>query len=71
MSTKQTIKSHVKNVVGVQVVDFVSQMDKDVLLEVYTPTCGYCKKLRSTYDIVGRAVAADERIVVGSFSDSS
>ena len=50
--------------VGSTLIDVVSQEDKDVLLELYAPWCGHCKKLRPTYDILGRAVASDPRIVV-------
>ena len=55
---------HVVQAVGTTVVDIVSEPGKDVLLELYAPWCAHCKKLRSTYDILGRAVAAESRIVI-------
>lgn len=57
-------KSPVKKAVGSTVLSIVSEPEKDVLLELYAPWCAHCKKLRSTYDILGRAVEADSRIVV-------
>lgn len=50
--------------VGSNVVDLVSQPDKDVLLEIYSPNCVHCMRLRPTYDILGRAVQGDSRIVI-------
>lgn len=44
--------------------DVLNQEGKDVLLELYAPWCNHCKKLRPTYDILGRAVAAESRIVI-------
>jgi thiol-disulfide isomerase/thioredoxin len=50
--------------VGSNVIELVSLPDKDVLLEVYSPTCVHCMRLRPTYDILGRAVQGDSRIVI-------
>lgn len=50
--------------VGSSVVDLVSQEEKDVLLVVYTPWCQNCRGLLPTYDILGRAVQGEERIIV-------
>lgn len=50
--------------VGSNVIALVSQVDKDVLLEVYSPNCVHCMRLRPTYDILGRAVQGDVRIVI-------
>ena len=50
--------------VGSSVIALVSQLDKDVLLEVYSPNCLHCMRLRPTYDILGRAVQGDTRIVI-------
>lgn len=50
--------------VGSNVIELVSQVDKDVLLEVYSPNCVHCMRLRPAYDILGRAVQGDSRIVI-------
>ena len=50
--------------VGSNVIALVSQEDKDVLLEVYSPNCVHCLRLRPTYDILARAVQGDSRIVI-------
>lgn len=50
--------------VGSNVIELVSLPDKDVLLEVYSPNCVHCMRLRPTYDILGRAVQGDSRIVI-------
>lgn len=54
----------VTQAVGSNVIDLVSQQNKDVLLEVYSPNCVHCMRLRPTYDILGRAVQGDTRIII-------
>ena len=62
---KQTGKAKsVIQAVGSNIIDLVSQVDKDVLVEVYSPNCVHCMRLRPTYDILGRAVQGDDRIVI-------
>lgn len=58
-------------VVGNNVIDIVSQTDKDVLLEIYAPWCTHCKKLRSTLDILGRAVLAEDKILIAKIDGTA
>lgn len=46
----------VKVVVGKNLEEMVFTADKDVLLEVYAPWCGHCKKLEPEYLKVGKKV---------------
>jgi thiol-disulfide isomerase/thioredoxin len=57
-------KGPVVTAVGSNLLSVVGEEGKDVLLEVYAPWCAHCKKLRPTYDILGRAVQAESRIVI-------
>eukprot|EP00596_Hydrurales_sp_CCMP1899_P010056 CAMPEP_0119038502 /NCGR_PEP_ID=MMETSP1177-20130426/7464_1 /TAXON_ID=2985 /ORGANISM="Ochromonas sp, Strain CCMP1899" /LENGTH=571 /DNA_ID=CAMNT_0007001167 /DNA_START=151 /DNA_END=1863 /DNA_ORIENTATION=- len=61
----------VKQAVGSNVIALVSQVDKDVLLEVYSPNCAHCKRLRPTYDILGRAVQGDNRVVIAKIDGTA
>lgn len=61
----------VLQVVGSNVISIVSQPDTDVLLEVYAPWCAHCKQLRATFDILGRAVQADSRIVIAKIDGTA
>lgn len=68
---RQADKGPVVRAVGANVVDIVSELEKDVLLEVYAPWCAHCKKLMPTYDILGRAVQAEDRIVIAKIDHSA
>lgn len=57
--------------VGTNVVQLVSDETRDVLLEVYAPWCAHCKKLRSTYEILGKAVEAEERITIAKIDGTA
>jgi thiol-disulfide isomerase/thioredoxin len=57
--------------VGNDVIELVSQEDRDVLLEVYAPWCAHCKKLMPTYDILARAVQAEPRIVIAKIDGTA
>jgi protein disulfide-isomerase/protein disulfide-isomerase A1 len=49
-------KEPVKTVVGKNLEEVVFNADKDVLLEIYAPWCGHCKKLEPEYTKVGKKV---------------
>ncbi len=57
-------KGPVFRAVGKTVIDMVSREDKDVLLAVFAPWCQQCKKVLPTYDLLGRAVQGESRIVI-------
>lgn len=51
-------------VVGDSFNDIVLDEAKDVLLEVYAPWCGHCKKLAPAWDQLGEEFSGDANIVV-------
>mmetsp|Transcript_14561 Transcript_14561/g.37029 ORF Transcript_14561/g.37029 Transcript_14561/m.37029 type:complete len:480 (-) Transcript_14561:431-1870(-) len=50
----------VKYAVGSTLKNLVFTPDKDVLLEVYAPWCGHCKKLEPEFIKLGKKIKADE-----------
>jgi len=67
----------VKVIVGSTLQEKVFTADKDVLLEVYAPWCGHCKKLEPEYVKVGKKVEREgfaDKIVIakmdGTLNDS-
>lgn len=64
-------KSTVVKLVGTNVVNAVSSEDKDVLLEVYAPWCAHCKKLAPTFDILGKAVQGEQRILLAKIDGTN
>lgn len=67
-SSSITTSSTIVTAVGINVIDLVSSLDKDVLLVAYTPWCSNCKKLLPTYDILGKAVQGEPRIVIAKIN---
>jgi thiol-disulfide isomerase/thioredoxin len=57
--------------VGSNVVKTVSQRGKDVLLVVFAPWCTHCKDLLPTYEILGRAVQGESRIVIAKINGAA
>lgn len=57
--------------VGKTVLDIVREESKDVLLAVFAPWCQQCKKLLPTYDLLGRAVQGESRIVIAKIDGIS
>jgi protein disulfide-isomerase/protein disulfide-isomerase A1 len=49
----------VQVIVGKNLEEKVFQKEKDVLLEIYAPWCGHCKKLEPDYIKVGKKVAKE------------
>jgi thiol-disulfide isomerase/thioredoxin len=64
---------YVKKSVGKNILDVVSQENKDVLVLIYTPFCDRCKKILPTFDLLGRALQGDSRLALykidGSLND--
>ena len=50
----------VKVVTGKLLEEMVFHKEKDVLLEIYAPWCGHCKKLEPEYEKVGKKVIKEE-----------
>jgi len=58
-------------IVGKSFNDIVLDETKDVLLEVYAPWCGHCKKLEPTWHALGKAFASDANIVVAKMDGTT
>lgn len=56
--------ANVKVVVGNSFTDVVLNSGKDVLLEIYAPWCGHCKKLEPIYEELGRQLKKYSSIIV-------
>jgi len=54
----------VKIVVGENFNDLVLDPKKDVLLEMYAPWCGHCKKLAPIYDELAKSLEGVENLVI-------
>ena len=67
----ETNSEPVKVIVGNSFDDLVINNDKWVLLEVYAPWCGHCKKLAPIYDELALKLAAHEDIVVAKMDGTT
>lgn len=56
--------ANVKVVVGNSFSDVVLNSGKDVLLEIYAPWCGHCKKLEPVYEELGRQMKKYSSIII-------
>ena len=61
----------VKVVVGSTLEKMVFTEDKDVLLEVYAPWCGHCKKLAPVWEELGAKFAGSAGIVIAKMDATS
>jgi protein disulfide-isomerase A1 len=61
----------VKVIVGKNFNEIVMDETKDVLLEVYAPWCGHCKKLEPTWNDLGKEFAGDSSIVVAKMDGTT
>eukprot|EP01038_Epipyxis_sp_PR26KG_P004202 gene4202-5975_t len=57
-------KGTVQKVVANNLIETVSNPDKDVMLLIYTPWCQLCKRIIPTYELLGKAVQSESRILV-------
>eukprot|EP00049_Salpingoeca_infusionum_P017095 m.351735 g.351735 ORF g.351735 m.351735 type:complete len:463 (-) comp16334_c0_seq1:106-1494(-) len=58
-------------IVGKNFDDIVLDTKKDVLLEVYAPWCGHCKKLEPIYNELGEFYADNENIVIAKMDGTA
>lgn len=61
----------VTEVVGKTYNDIVKNSDKDVLLEIYAPWCGHCKKLAPVYEELGNTLKHNDKLVIAKFDGSA
>lgn len=59
-----------KVVVGRNFEDIVLQSDKDTILQVYAPWCGYCKKFAPTWNSFAQEMADVQHLVVAKMDGS-
>ena len=57
-------KSAVKVVVGNTFEKIVMDPKKDVLIELYAPWCGHCKKLEPTYKELAKKLKGEKNLVI-------
>ena len=57
----------VKTIVGRNFKSEVLESDKEVLLKVYAPWCGHCKKIAPEFEAAAEAIAQNENIVLADF----
>jgi len=58
-------------VVGKNFNEIVLDETKDVLLEVYAPWCGHCKKLEPTWNDLGKEFGSDSNIVIAKMDGTT
>jgi len=63
--------SAVKVVVGENFNEIVMDKNKDVLLEIYAPWCGHCKKLEPAYKELAEDVAGIENLVIAKMDGAA
>jgi len=59
-----------KVVVGKNFEDIVLQQDKDVILQIYAPWCGFCKKFSTVWNSFAQEVADVQHLVVAKMDGS-
>ena len=58
-------------VVGANFDEIVMDESKDVLLEVYAPWCGHCKKLAPIYDELAKEYTEEKDLVIAKFDGTA
>jgi len=61
----------VKIVVGKQFEEIVYDKTKDVLLEIYAPWCGHCKKLAPIYEELGQSFSHEKSVVIAKIDGTA
>uniref|UniRef100_A0A7S2QRL0 Protein disulfide-isomerase n=2 Tax=Lankesteria abbotti TaxID=340204 RepID=A0A7S2QRL0_9APIC len=67
----ETNDEAVKVVVGKNFEDLVFQDDKDVMLEVYAPWCGHCKRLEPIYTEFAEKLAPYKHVVIAKMDGTA
>jgi len=67
----ETNSEPVKVIVGNTFEDMIINNDKWVLLEVYAPWCGHCKKLTPIYDELAKKLLSHEDIVIAKMDGTT
>jgi protein disulfide-isomerase A1 len=66
-----TTSGPVVELVGSTYAAAIADPDKDVLVQLYSPDCGHCRKLAPVYEAVARKLAADGDMVVAQIDASA
>lgn len=61
----------VKVVVGKTFDDIVLDPTKDVIVQLYAPWCGHCKRLAPVWDALGDAFAGDRSVIIAKMDTSA
>lgn len=67
----ETNDEPVKVIVGKTFKDMVIQADKDVLVEVYAPWCGHCKKFEPIYTEFAEKMSGNKHLLVAKMDGTS
>ena len=60
-------KTAVKTIVGKNFRDVILDSEKEVLLKVYAPWCGHCKKIAPEFEAAAAALSSNPNVVLADF----